>query len=156
MTYHTGRAAGTDNLSAVQYRYIENLWGNVYEWVDGINFNNRMAYICTNPQNYADDTSEDYTNSGITLPYSGTWISSTGFVSLLQWAFVPDIAGGSDATYIPDGVITTTGWSTLYIGGDKSNGSTAGLFFYHAGSNSSHTYSGIGMRLIYRPQEVSQ
>ena len=31
MTYHTGRASGTDGQTSVQYRWIENLWGNVYQ-----------------------------------------------------------------------------------------------------------------------------
>ena len=55
MVYHTGRANSGDN-SAVQYRGIENPWGNVWEWVDGINFNNYAPVICTDPTKYADDT----------------------------------------------------------------------------------------------------
>ena len=31
MTYHTGRASSTDGKTAVQYRGIENLWGNVFQ-----------------------------------------------------------------------------------------------------------------------------
>ena len=72
MTYHTGRASGTDGQTSVQYRWIENLWGNVYQWVDGFNANGTAAYYCTDPSKYADDTATGYTNIG-TLPASG-WI----------------------------------------------------------------------------------
>ena len=36
MSYHTGRASGTDGATQVQYRHIEDIWGNLYTWVDGI------------------------------------------------------------------------------------------------------------------------
>ena len=63
MTYHTGRAAGTDGQTQVQYRHIENPWGNIWEWIDGANFNARKSYVCTNPANYADDTTTNYTDA---------------------------------------------------------------------------------------------
>ncbi len=56
MTYHTGRPTGTDGKTAVQYRWIENPWGNVYEWIDGVNFNDGIVYVCTNPAQYNDNT----------------------------------------------------------------------------------------------------
>ena len=46
MKYHTGRTndwAG-DAQNPVQYRWIENLWGNVYQWVDGFNAHGTAAY----------------------------------------------------------------------------------------------------------------
>ena len=42
MKYHTGRTndwTGDTAQNPVQYRWIENLWGNVYQWVDGFNAN---------------------------------------------------------------------------------------------------------------------
>ena len=77
MVYHTGRANSSDN-SAVQYRWIENPWGNVREWVDGINFQNRTAYICTDPTKYADDTTANYTSTGVTLSSTTGWIKGLG------------------------------------------------------------------------------
>ena len=71
MTYHTGRAYGTDGATAVQYRHIENPWGNVFDWVDGVNFNGSTVYVCTDPAKYADDTSDGYTNAGTRASSSG-------------------------------------------------------------------------------------
>ena len=56
MAYHTGRAEGEDGYTQVQYRYIEGLWGNVCEWVDGINMNEREVFISLDHKKYADDT----------------------------------------------------------------------------------------------------
>ena len=150
MTYHTGRAAGTDSLSAVQYRGIENLWDNVYEWIDGINFDGRVAYICTNPANYADDTTSNYTATGVTLCSSG-WIKDLGLSNNFSWSFLPDADGGSETTYIPDYIYSGSSWRVLYVGGSWNSRLYAGLFCFYAGLSSSTSNSTIGTRLIFRP-----
>lgn len=150
MTYHTGRASGTDGQVSVQYRGIENPWGNVYEWIDGINFSNRKAYVCTDKSKYADDTSTGYTDSGITLPSSG-WIKKLGMSSGFQWAFLPDTNGGSETTYVPDYVYSYTSWRVLYVGGYWDDAGNAGLFYFDADDGSSCAYAYIGARLLFNP-----
>ena len=150
MTYHTGRAAGTDGQTQVQYRHIENPWGNIWEWIDGANFNERAAHICTNPANYADDTTTNYTSAGVTLPTSG-WIKDLGMSNNFPWAFLPNTNGGSETTFIPDYVSSNTGWLVLMVGGHCSIGSNAGLLYFNANYSSSYTSGGIGARLLYHP-----
>lgn len=149
MVYHTGRANSSDN-SAVQYRWIENPWGNVFEWIDGINVNNRVPYICTEPESYADDTTSNYTSSGITLPNSG-WIKGLGFSSVFPWALLPDTTGGGSATtYIPDYINSSAGWSVVDVSGCYTNASIAGLFFFDASQSSGISSQYIGARLQFR------
>ena len=150
MTYHTGRASGTDGSTQVQYRGIEDPWGNVYEWIDGINFSERAAYVCTNRANYADDTATNYTAAGVTLPSSG-WIKDLGVSSAFPWAFLPKTAGGSETTYIPDYLYSFTGWRVLYVGGYCYYESYAGLFYFDAYNASSDAYSYVGARLLFHP-----
>lgn len=150
MTYHTGRAAGTDGQTQVQYRHIENPWGNIWEWIDGANFSDRKAYICTNKANYADDTTTNYADSGVTLPTSG-WIKDLGMSNNFPWAFLPNTNGGSETTFIPDYVYSSTGWQVLMVGGSYGNGSSAGLLYFYANISSSYTSSDIGARLLYHP-----
>lgn len=151
MVYHTGRAAGgLINTAAVQYRGIENPWGNVFEWIDGINVNNRVPYICTEPNSYADDTTSNYTSSGITLPNSG-WIKGLGFSSAFPWALLPDTTGGGSATtYIPDYINSSSGWSVLDVSGCYTNASIAGLFYLDASQSSGISSQYIGARLQFR------
>lgn len=151
MVYHTGRAAGgLINTAAVQYRWIENPWGNVFEWIDGINVNNRVSYICTEPESYADDTTSNYTSSGITLPNSG-WIKGLGFSSVFPWALLPDTTGGGSATtYIPDYINSSAGWSVVDVSGCYTNASIAGLFFFDASQSSGISSQYIGARLQFR------
>lgn len=150
MVYHTGRAAGgLINTAAVQYRGIENPWGNVYEWIDGINISDRVPYICTDPSNYADATYSNYTSSGVTLPSDG-WIKGLGLSSAFPWAFIPNSNGGSGTSYISDWGTSTTGFRGLISGGDFSAASYSGLFCFHASSSASSISSNVGSRLQFR------
>lgn len=144
MTYHTGRASGTDGKTAVQYRWIENLWGNVFQWVDGFNANGTTAYACTDPSKYTDDTSTGYTNIG-TLPASG-WIKDLTVTD--DGLLIPKTNGGSETTYIPDYVYSSSGWRVLYVGGYWNSGTYAGLLCFYAGDASSSSGSSISARLL--------
>ena len=150
MTYHTGRASGSDGSTAVQYRHIENPWGNVYEWIDGINFSSDKVYICTDISKYADDTLTNYTYVGAKTQSSG-YISMTGYSSTYPWSFYPTSTSGSETTYIPDAAYSGSGWRVLYVGGAWNNGSNAGLFDFAANDGSSNSNSSIGARLLFVP-----
>ena len=144
MTYHTGRAAGTDGKTAVQYRWIENLWGNVYQWVDGFNVNGTTAYYCTDPSKYADDTSTGYTNIG-TLPAPG-WIKDLTVTD--NGLLIPETTGGSETTYIPDYMWSSSGWRVLYVGGRWGSDTVAGLLCFFALYASSYSDSSVSARLL--------
>ena len=144
MTYHTGRASGTDDKTAVQYRWIENLWGNVSQWVDGFNANGTEAYYCTDPSKYADDTTTGYTKIG-TLPASG-WIKDLTVTD--NGLLIPKTTGGSETTYIPDYMWSSSGWHVLCVGGHWGDGSYAGLLFFFANGTSSRSHSLISARLL--------
>lgn len=149
IVYHTGTAGSriSDGTAACQYRWIENLWGNVYQWVDGFNANGTTAYYCTDPSKYADDTSTGYTNIG-TLPASG-WIKDLTVTD--NGLLIPKTSGGSETTYVPDYVYSSPGWRVLGVGGLWSHGAFAGLLFFSARYVSSISDSGISARLMCEP-----
>lgn len=148
MVYHTGRANSGDN-AAVQYRGIENPWGNVSEFIDGINVYGQSVYICTDPEIYTDDTDTNYPYSNIKLPTSG-WIKGLGFSSVFPWAFIPNANGGSSISYIPDHVSSNSGWRVLRVGGGRTYDEKAGLFWFSADYSSSETSENCGARLQFR------
>ncbi len=149
MVYHTGRAHSGDN-AAVQYRGVENPWGNVREWVDGINFQNRTAYICTDPTKYADDTTANYTSTGVTLSSTTGWIKGLGLSTDFPWAYLPNEPGGSSTTYIPDYMYSGGGWRVLNVGGSYSKRLNGGQFYFDASNTSSDKNSDLGARLQFR------
>lgn len=147
MTFHTGRAAGTDGKTAVQYRWVENLWGNVYQWVDGFNANGAEAYYCTDSSKYADDTTTGYTKIG-TLPAIG-WIKDLTVTD--NGLLIPKTAGGSESTYIPDYAFSLSNWRVLYVGGGRSDSAYAGLLCFYALSGSSQSSVYVSARLMCEP-----
>lgn len=149
MKYHTGRTndwAG-DAQNPVQYRWIENLWGNVYQFIDGFNANGTTAYYCVDPSKYADDTATGYTNIG-TLPASG-WIKDLTVTD--NGLLIPKTSGGSETTYVPDYVYSSSGWRVLYVGGFWSSGANAGLLYFYASYTSSDSSTNISARLMCEP-----
>lgn len=147
MKYHTGRTndwAGDTAQNPVQYRWIENLWGNISQWVDGFNANGTTAYYCTDPSKYADDTATGYTNIG-TLPASG-WIKDLTVTD--NGLLIPKNTGGSETTYIPDHMWSSSGWHVLFVGGYWGDGSNAGLLCFDADDASSGSGSGVSARLL--------
>lgn len=149
MVYHTGRANSGDN-AAVQYRGIENPWGNVSEFIDGINVYGQSVYICTDPEIYTDDTDTNYPYSNIKLPTSG-WTKGLGLSTNFPWAYLPNEVGGSGSTFIPDYVTHLShGWQVLVVGGYYSDGSYAGLFRFGSNYTSLESNSTIGARLQFR------
>jgi hypothetical protein len=155
MVYHTGKASGTNGKTAVQYRHIENPWGNVFQWVDGINFAGDIVYACTDPNKYADDTLAGYTNIGTRAASSGC-ISALGMSTTAPWTIYPTAVGGSYTTYVPDWSWAIAGWLVLFVGGNWSGGSGAGLFCFHGGSSSSSLYGYVGARLLFSPHFSQQ
>lgn len=151
----TGIPTGTNGKVDVIYRGIEGLWGNIREWVDGINFNNREIWVCNNPSQYADDISTNYTKLSYNL------INNTGYITELgidqegnKHIMLPFNSGGSNSTYYPDyvnGNINNRTWRVLNIGGGLQGNSDAGLFCSYGDFGSTNSHDRVGSRLLYIP-----
>lgn len=145
LTYHTGRVDGTaDDVSAVQYRWIENLWGNVWNWVDGILIQSGLVYICNDRANYASSITSDYESTGLYLP------TTEGNVKIEQnynsCYLFPLSLGGSISTYTCDYYYYKSELRGLCVRGDNRGGSGAGLFSW--ASYYAPDYAGVGGRSI--------
>lgn len=151
----TGRPAGTDGKTDVVWRGIEGLWGNVYEWCDGININDGNYYVCNDPSKYADDTVTGYTG----LSYKGATNWSSSYITeegldtgANDHVMLPAAAGsGSESTFMCDACWSLTGWRVCLLGGNWSNGSKCGLFTAYLSNASSYSGSYVGARLLYIP-----
>lgn len=148
----TGCANKASQSTAVKYRGIENLWGNVNEWRDGINFNDGLIYVCTDPSKYADDTATNCTKLAYSKIQNNGYIHSLGLDANVLWAQVPTAVDGSSSTYLCDYYYSNSGWRVPCVGGSWSAGSSAGLFSLHSYYFSSYYYSHIGSRLLVLPQ----
>lgn len=150
----TGRPAGTDGKVDVVWRGIEGLWGNVWEWVDGVNYNNGAYYVCNDPSKYADDTTTNYTALSFTgaTNWSGVYITQEGLDTSNPHIMLPSAAGsGSETTYVCDACFLSTGWRVFERGGRWTDGSKCGLFMVGFDAASSDSSLSLGSRLLYIP-----
>lgn len=155
VTNLTGRPAGTDGQVDVVWRGIEGFWGNVWEWVDGVNWNGGTYYVCNNPSNYADDTATNYTKLSFTgsTSWSSSYITQEGLdTGSNPHVILPSAAGsGSESTYECDACYSSTGWRVFGRGGAWDCGSRCGLFSAALVNGSSFASSFVGSRLLYIP-----
>ena len=117
--------------NAVIYRGIEDIFGNAWERVDGINLKNKQAYICYNPTEYTSDKfTEPYSPIGYFCPTQQNWVKRIGFDKNHPSVQLPLETGGSSSTYMCDTVYTNAngGNTVLLVGGPVHNGRSGGLF----------------------------
>lgn len=152
MTYHTGRIAGTEDHAAVQYRGIENLWGNVREWRDGIIFSDADISTYNNPANFSDS----YNGTGATVRSNkrhtaSDWIKAWGYDTNDPSFIYPSAGGGSETTFVPDYCYYHTGIRALNVGGYYGNGPYAGPFCLNGYYAPTHSVANLGSRLQKLP-----
>jgi hypothetical protein len=149
MPYHTGtmQTARTTYGVGVQYRYIEGLWDNVYDWLDGCYYSSAGLSIITNPANFSDTSG----GTAVGKPSGGyPTVMAVATASGLEWVIYPTTANGSDTTYIPDFWFFNSSYPCLRVGGNYSQDLGYGLFYVYYNS-ASYTSSSIGCRLQKLP-----
>jgi hypothetical protein len=133
----------------VHYRWIEEPWGNVSEWVDGIRFSGTAVYIYTNPSTYSDTSGGTAIGSRAnSTDYIKGWLAPSG---TLDWALYPNSVGGSDSTYVPDQCNYSSSGVVLFVGGSYIKSQKDGYFSLGGNSSASNSSIYIGARLMYLP-----
>lgn len=148
MPYHTGTSLSSKTAYGLgtQYRHIEGLWDNCYDFVDGFIFSSSDIYIIKNPAYFSDDISDGvFIGSRAANGYTQAMAIPT--VSGYEWAIYPSAIGGSDSTYICD-FNDISGGSDYVTGGYYSQYLSTGFFYMSNRSNSGAQY---GSRLMVLP-----
>ena len=152
MPYHTGTMLSSKWTygAGTQWRNIEGLWDNVFDWCDGIRFSARNVYCYNDPSTYSD-------SSGGTLVYSER-PTTPNFISAwnvpeesgFEWALFPSSTQDYQC-YIADVLYYGSSDAVLCVGGCYSQVQDQGMFCL--GSNGDVDYVGtyIGARLQKLP-----
>lgn len=143
-------AMGIGNTHQFKYRGIEDLWGNVYQWVDGVNILDQQAWVCENAANYASDI---FASPYVKLSYKNAtnngYVRTMGFDANRPYAQFPTVTTGASATtYYADNYYQEVGQRAALFGGFWSAGSYAGLSFWHLRDSSGLVSSRVGGRLV--------
>lgn len=140
LQYHTGSSGVNDGLTSFRYRWMENLWGDGFIHVEGVEITNRSITV-TYPNGVVStlnfDLAIQQASPGQTdVDYGVMNISSFGFDENNPLVMLPDTAGASSSTAFGDAVYTgfSDGWEehTVHVlwGGTWDLRTSCGLFCY--------------------------
>lgn len=153
MPYHTGTVTssiGRTVYGANQYRYIENLWGNCFDWTDGIYFSGANVYAILKPSDFSDLTGGTLV---CTRPTTGTYISAftISTTSGYEWLIFASDASGSDNTYVCDAHNYGATGNILGVGGNSYQNQGRGLFTLYGAYGDTAANVDFGSRLMILP-----
>lgn len=155
---------GTDNVVAssgamgagithqFKYRGIEDLWGNLYQFVDGVNIVDSQAWVCKDARDYVSDVFvAPYEKLGYVNLNTASWVSEMGYDPNHPYAQFPIKGGGSATTHYADYYNQAVGQRTARFGGNWSDSWGAGLSQWYLNSTSTGTAPNITGRLVRKP-----
>lgn len=147
MPYHTGTdQSNRATYGGTQYRNIEGLWDNVWDWCDGCYNNGDGLNIILNPANFSDNSG----GTAVGVPSNG-WPSAFGVKTNGGFPmFIPTSTPGSDATYSCDYWNFSSSGPCLCVGGGYGHSSSCGLFCVSY-SRTSGAGGNVGCRLQELP-----
>ena len=152
--FGTDGKKGVDGQVSVSYRGLEDLWGNVWEFIDGININNdeKQPYIADHGFKDNQFSSEStYQASGVILPSNEGYVKDFALSAEADWLLMPSTVGGS---YIPDYYYQNWAWAVdkvALVGGGWFYGNLAGLFYWHVHYSSADSWIHDGARVMRIP-----
>lgn len=149
---------------ANRYRGIENPFGHIWKWTDGINIkispteenggdNTSKVYVADNPANYKDTGYDGYAVQGLEARTEG-YVRQLVFGE--QGDIMPAVVGGGSTTYWADyhytNIPTSEALRGVLFGGDAYNGASAGFGAAYSLYAPSSTRALLGSRLCFIPQ----
>lgn len=138
-----------DGYHSMIYRGIENIFANIWQWVDGINIKDHLAYICKDHSKYASDKFDgDYKPLAYTNCDTNGNPKKLGLDVDEPFFRFPTEIGGGTSTYMCDYYWQNTGNRVALVGGNFSYGANDGLWYWHFNNASSSAYWGIGARVL--------
>ena len=131
---------------AVRFLWIEDWFGNMWQFRDGVNIKHRQHYCCNKRASYADNNTGDYEKLGYACPTSDGYIKKMGFDSLHPEYELPvEVDGGADS-YNGDYYCQSEAGMLVLSGGCVYDGTDAGPFSRDCGDSTGYTNWRIGGR----------
>lgn len=136
-----------DDMEQMKFLGIEDFWGNLYQWVDGL-VSSEADYHALTATTGFNDTGEDYNDIGA----MGTR-NISGYMTELQGSndagFIIKTGSGSSSTYFSDYACFVGGGCVPSFGGFFVDGSVAGAFRLGVGYDAGSCFDSVGGRLMF-------
>ena len=156
-TNGTGTGTGTDGLTPIVYRGIENLWGNVGQFVIGIDIPDAAYRVLKRDGTGTPKCPMDagHYESSIAAPVQYAdpanpdgYAKDILYEDLSKYLILPNLGGGSDSTYLCDIIYWhRAGQTNIFLaGGYWNSAAAAGVCYRDAPYVASYSYRGSGCR----------
>ena len=158
-THFTKRNRTVTNV--IRYRGIENPFGHIWQWTDGINVQIESGdglskvFVCNDPSKFNDSNYDGYQhvgNEARTEAYVKSVIFGEG------GEIMPDVVGGSSSTYFCDyhytNIPSAVALRGVLFGGDAHYGAYAGFGCAYSNSTPSISAAYFGSRLCFIPNNA--
>ena len=147
-----------------RYRGIENPFGHIWQWTDGINVRINPAatnggndksevFVCEDPAQFSDSGYDGYSLVGLEAR-NESYVKEVIFGE--GGEIMPAVCSGAGSTtyhcdYHYTNIPTTTTLRGVLFGGTSTYGTNAGLVFAYSHSAPSSAYTNFGSRLCFLP-----
>ena len=146
-----------------RYRGIENPFGHIWQWTDGINIRISpteanggdglsKVFVCSDPSKFNDSNYDGYTHVGNEARGEG-YVKEVIFGEYGE--IMPKVVGGGSTTYFCDyhytSIPTTETLRGVLFGGRAYNGANAGFAYAYSNDAPSSAHATIGSRLCFSP-----
>ena len=156
-------AASVKVCKVPRYRGIENPFGHIWQWTEGINVRISpntedggdglsKVFVCSDPSQFSDTGYEGY-------QYVGNEARTESYVKEVIFGeggeIMPSVVGGGSTTYFCDyhytNIPTSEALRGVLFGGYASNGAAAGFGYADSADAPSYTSAHFGSRLCFIP-----
>mgnify|MGYP001628445318 FL=1 len=153
----------TKTFQVPRYRGVENPFGHIFQWTDGINVRISpnadkggdglsKVFVCSDPAKFNDSNYEGYS-------HVGNEARTEGYVKEVIFGeggeIMPKTVGGGSTTYFCDyhwtNIPTTETLRGVLFGGRAYDGSNAGFAYANSSNAPSGTVANVGSRLCFFP-----
>ena len=155
----------TKTFDVPRYRGIENPFGHIWKWTDGINVrispteanggdNLSKVFVCEDPSKLNDSNYNGYKHVG-NEARTDSYVKEIIFGE--EGEIMPSLVGGGSTQFFCDyhytNIPTTETLRGVLFGGRADDGAFGGLAFAYSTSAPSYSVASIGSRLCFIPQK---
>ena len=156
-TYPEDTTYTTSGKVSVSYRGQENIWGDLWKHINGINLwgdgtmAGGQAYICSDFGAFNESKRDNnYVATGITLAAANGYVKYVGYSEEFDWLFLTSKTGGNqngfgDYTYI---TVNLNAYRIALLGGYWRHGSIAGALYWDGGAGVGYRNRNVGGRFV--------
>ncbi|HQD54813.1 MAG TPA: Ig-like domain-containing protein, partial [Peptococcaceae bacterium] len=140
-----------DGRVSVSYRGLEDLWGNVWEFVDGLNVKNdeRQPYFADDSSQFAENVfTGAYKPVGFALPEESLYLADFSYSEDGDWLLMPSAVDWTWLDYYSNNWEGDPRDKIAMVGGAWSYGLDCGLFNWSVYGSSETRIMNVGTRLL--------